>query len=68
MPKLKTIKAISKRVKVSGGRKKTLVVRASGQDHFNARESGKTSRNKRRNNVVAKVNEKTTRRAIQKFN
>ena len=32
--------------------------RKSGQAHFNARESGKTSKNKRRDLVVHKVNQR----------
>ena len=50
MPKLKTRKAISKRVKVTGAKK--LTTRHAGQDHFNARQTGKTKRNKRRGNTV----------------
>lgn len=64
--KLKTVKTISKRVKVSRGKKKTLTVRKAGQDHFNARQTGKTKRNKRGQNTVAKVNIRNVRRAIQK--
>lgn len=62
--KLKTVKTISKRVKVSSGKRRTLLVRAAGQDHFNARETGNAGRKKRRHNRVAKVNLRTIRRAI----
>lgn len=62
--KLKTSKTISKRVKVSGGKKGTITTRKAGQDHFNARESGKVTRNKRGNQKVAKVNMRTIKRAI----
>ncbi|MBI2416095.1 MAG: hypothetical protein HYV33_05565 [Candidatus Kerfeldbacteria bacterium] len=62
--KLKTVKTISKRIKVSHGKKKTLLMRSSGQDHFNARERGKTTRKKRRHNTVARVNERNVRRAL----
>jgi ribosomal protein L35 len=44
--KQKTHKALSKRVKITGGGK--ILKRAAGQDHFNARERGNTTRNKRR--------------------
>lgn len=44
--KLKTHKAMSKRVRVTKTGKVTK--RKAGQNHFNARESGKTTRNKRR--------------------
>ncbi|OIO49643.1 MAG: 50S ribosomal protein L35 [Parcubacteria group bacterium CG_4_9_14_0_2_um_filter_41_8] len=47
MHKLKTNKTASKRVKITKNGK-PIKVRA-GQNHFNARESGKTRMNKRRN-------------------
>lgn len=65
MPKLKTIKSISKRVKVGGGKNKKLQLRSPGQDHFNARETGKAKRNKRRGFVISPVYEKTIRASIQ---
>jgi large subunit ribosomal protein L35 len=43
--KQKTHKAVSKRIKVTKNGK--IVKRKAGQDHFNARESGKVRRNKR---------------------
>lgn len=46
MPKIKTHKATQKRFTKT--KKKKYLVRKGGQDHFNARESGKTTRNKRR--------------------
>ncbi|MFA6027809.1 MAG: 50S ribosomal protein L35 [Patescibacteria group bacterium] len=51
MPKLKTKKVISKRIKKS---KRKYMLVACGQDHFNARQSGKNRRNKRRNNSLHK--------------
>lgn len=50
MPKkLKTKKAVSKRFILKKSKKGVIKIikRAEGQDHFNARESGKTKRNKR---------------------
>jgi len=44
--KLKTHKAIAKRFKVTKSGK--VLIRKGGQDHFNARESGKVTRMKRR--------------------
>ncbi|MFA6475132.1 MAG: hypothetical protein WCV88_02905 [Patescibacteria group bacterium] len=64
MKKLKTIKSISKRIKVSGGKKKRLILRTPGQDHFNSRESGKTTRNKRRDFEISKVFHRTIRRSL----
>lgn len=46
MPKIKTHKATAKRFKLTGAKK--LKQRKAGQDHFNARETGKTTRTKRR--------------------
>lgn len=46
MPKLKTHQATAKRfIKTRRGK---FLKRKCGQDHFNARESGKVTRNKRR--------------------
>jgi len=52
--KQKTKKSVAKRVSVSGGKK--LTFRAGGQDHFNSRESGNTTRNKRRDKTMSKAN------------
>ena len=46
MAKIKTHKATVKRFTLTKGNK--LKQRKAGQDHFNARESGNTKRNKRR--------------------
>ena len=46
MSKIKTHKATAKRFKITKNKK--IKQRKAGQDHFNARESGKTKRNKRR--------------------
>ncbi|OGE80902.1 MAG: hypothetical protein A3H72_03375 [Candidatus Doudnabacteria bacterium RIFCSPLOWO2_02_FULL_48_8] len=56
MPKQKTNKRISKTFWKTGSGK--LMRRKAGQDHFNARESGKTTRNKRRDLVVTAENQK----------
>ena len=53
----KTNKTISKRFRVT--RRKKIIHRAGGQDHFNARESGKITRNKRRRKKISKVFKKT---------
>lgn len=60
--KIKTKKAISKRVKLSANKK--IKIRSGGQDHFNARESGKITRNKRRRKNLSKVNEKNIKALI----
>lgn len=46
MPKMKTIKSVSKRFKITKGGK--IIKKTCGQDHFNAREPGKITRAKRR--------------------
>ncbi len=62
MPKLKTVKAVSKRIKVT--KKDKVIIRKGGQDHFNTRESGKTMRNKRRDIKLAKANKKNIKKFI----
>lgn len=42
---MKTYKTLAKRIKVTGNGK--ILKRKAGQDHFNSRESGNTTRNKR---------------------
>jgi len=56
MPKLKTHKAFSSRVKITGTGK--VLKRHAGQDHFNGRESGKTTRNKRRDVIFSKAHKR----------
>ena len=58
---MKTDKAIAKRFKLKKSGK--IIKRTDGQDHFNARESGKTKRNKR-SDVTTKMFRKTITRAI----
>lgn len=52
MTKAKTHKAISKRFKIT--KTKKILKRKNGQAHFNSRESGKTTRNKRRDISMGK--------------
>ncbi|OGH88269.1 MAG: 50S ribosomal protein L35 [Candidatus Magasanikbacteria bacterium RIFOXYC2_FULL_42_28] len=53
MPKMKTRKAIAKRFKVTKTGK--IKKRVTGQDHFNARETGKVRRHKRRAYIASKT-------------
>jgi large subunit ribosomal protein L35 len=62
MPKIKTRKAIAKRFVVT--KKKKVIKRTGGQDHFNARESGKTKRNKRRDTQIGKADQKNIKRFL----
>jgi ribosomal protein L35 len=52
----KTNKRIAKTFWVTGSGK--LMRRKAGQDHFNARESGRTTKNKRRDLTVAKTEQR----------
>ena len=54
--KLKTKKALSKKVKVT--RNKKVVRRYSGQNHYNVKESGKQRRQKRKAPVLRGLNRK----------
>ena len=56
MPKLKTRKSIAKRIKITKTGK--ALKKKAGQDHFNARESGKVKRNKRRAKKMSDANVK----------
>lgn len=60
--KLKTHKALKKRVRITA--KKKVVIRTSGQDHFNSRETGKVKRNKRRDKELASVNNKNVKQLL----
>ena len=60
--KLKTRKLLKKRIKVTGSKK--LMIRSGGQDHFNSRESGKVTKNKRRDKEISSANSKTVRQLL----
>lgn len=62
MPKLKTHKSIAKRFRVTKNDK--LVKAKAGQGHFNARESGNTTRAKRRYTTLSPVLTKTIKSLI----
>ena len=57
MPKIKTHKATVKRFKRTG--KNKLKQRKAGQDHFNSRESGNTTRQKRLDISTTKTLDRT---------
>ncbi len=62
MPKLKTRKSVAKRIKIT--KKGKVLKKRAGQDHFNARESGKVKRNKRRPKNVSKTITKNLKRQL----
>lgn len=68
MPKIKTHGATVKRFNVKRSKKGILILkRADGQDHFNARQSGKTRRNKRRDNSMSNVMKKNILYAVPNY-
>lgn len=60
--KQKTKKCVAKKVKVSA--KGKIVRRHQGQNHFNAKESGKTRRAKRRSQGMFDTDQKNVLRAV----
>ncbi len=60
---MKTHKALAKRFKVTKTGK--ILKRKAGQDHFNSRESGKTTRNKRRDTQMSESFAKTIKQLTQ---
>lgn len=65
MPKMKTHKGLRKRliVRKKSGRS-SFQQKATSQDHFNARERGKTTRSKRRLNSVSETRLAAVRRML----
>lgn len=63
MPKIKTHQATAKRFKKTANNKLKKV--RAGQDHFNARESGNTTRKKRLDILATKTLEKTIKTLAQ---
>lgn len=60
--KLKTQKAVAKRIKIS--KKGKVITRKAGQDHFNARETGKKKRIKRSDIKLSDKNKKNIKNFI----
>lgn len=60
---MKTWKAASKRLTVSGARKgkKKVMHRYADQDHFNGKQSGSQTRKKRRDNTLHESNMKNVK-------
>jgi ribosomal protein L35 len=59
---MKTNKAYTKRIKVTKNGK--LIGRAKGQNHYNAKESGRTGIKKRRTNAVKFMNARAKNRFL----
>jgi ribosomal protein L35 len=62
MPKLKTKKALSKKIKVTKGKK--VLRRKTGQNHYNSKETGKKGREKRGDMRLFRADEKNILKAI----
>jgi len=62
MPKLKTKKALVKKIKVT--KKKKVIRRSTGQNHYNSKDTGKEGRAKKQDLRLFKADEKNVLRAI----
>lgn len=62
MPKRKSNKALTKKIKVSKNGK--VKRRSTGQNHFNAKESGNKTRAKRSDKRLFKTDEKNIKKAL----
>ncbi len=62
MPKRKSNKALTKKIKVSKTGK--VKRRSTGQNHFNAKESGNKTRSKRSDKRLFKTDEKNVKKAL----
>jgi len=60
--KMKTHKAIAKRISLT--KKGKMKKRTAGQDHFNARETGKVGVNKKRASTLSRIHEKNIKRLL----
>ncbi len=68
MPKIKTHGATAKRYVVKRSKSGTKIMkRADGQDHFNARQTGNTRRNKRRDNSIKNAMKKNITNAVPNY-
>lgn len=64
MPKLKTHQGTAKRFRKTKTGK--IMHRTSGQDHFNTRETGKVSKNKRRDTELSSANRRVKTLIVHK--
>ncbi len=62
MPKRKSNRALMKKIKISKNGK--IKRRSTGQNHFNGKEPGKKTRNKRRDKKLFKTDEKNIAKAL----
>ncbi len=62
MPKLKTRKSVIKKVKIT--KRKKVIRRTTGQNHYNSKESGKEGRMKKNDRRLFKADEKNVLQAL----
>ena len=62
MPKLKTNKALAKRVKVTKNKK--VIRRSTGQNHYNSKETGAAGRAKKGDKRLFRADEKNVLNAL----
>lgn len=62
MGKLKTVKAAAKRIRLTKNGK--ILKKTAGQGHFNSREPGKVTRNKRRLQTLGETNARNVKRLL----
>lgn len=66
MPKLKTRKALVKKIKVTKNRK--VLRRTTGQNHYNSKETGAKGRKKKRDIRLFKADEQNVLKALPYIN
>jgi len=62
MPKLKTKKALSKKIKITKNKK--VIRRSTGQNHYNSKENGKVGRAKKGDKRLFRADEKNVLAAM----
>lgn len=62
MPKLKTFKALVKKIKVT--KRKKVTRRSTGQNHYNSKETGEVGRKKKNDRRLFKADEKNVLNAL----
>ncbi|MEI7425654.1 MAG: 50S ribosomal protein L35 [Candidatus Moraniibacteriota bacterium] len=63
MPKLKTKKSLSKKIKITKNKK--VLRRSTGQNHYNSKENGKVGREKKGDKRLFKADEKNVLKRMQ---
>lgn len=66
MPKLKTRKALVKKIKVTKNKK--VLRRTTGQNHYNSKETGAVGRKKKRDVRLFKTDEQNVLKALPYIN